>query len=189
MEGNLSPLHASKMSGDIYVRTFAQVYGLKAASFRLTGIYGPAQFGGEDHGWVANFSIRAVLGRPLTIFGSGKQLRDILYVEDAANAFQAFYERQVPGAYNIGGGEPCAISLLECIELIGESCGTPVTVLFENDRYGDLRYFVCDIRKARQSLQWEPSTLPRSGVGKLITWIKENVELFGKGRDEPDEGR
>lgn len=184
MEGNLSPLHASKMSGDIYVRTFAQVYGLKAASFRLTGIYGPAQLGGEDHGWVANFSIRAVLGRPVTIFGSGKQLRDILYVEDAAAAFQAFYDNQVPGAYNIGGGEPCAVSLLECIELIQECCGRSVTVRFENERYGDLRYFVCDIRKARRSLQWEPSVLPRSGVERLIKWIKDNVRLFSQSPDE-----
>ncbi len=178
MEGNLSPLHASKMSGDIYVRTYAKVYGLKAASFRLTGIYGPRQFGGEDHGWVANFSIRAVLGWPLTIFGTGKQLRDILYAADAAEAFQAFYESQEPGVYNIGGGEPCAISLIECIDIIKELCGREVSVVYEKDRYGDLRYFVCNIDKAKQSLNWEPKVRPREGVEKLIRWIKENRSLF-----------
>jgi CDP-paratose 2-epimerase len=178
MEGNLSPLHASKMSGDIYVRTYAKVYGLRAASFRLTGIYGPRQFGGEDHGWVANFSIRAVLGWPLTIFGTGKQLRDILFAEDAAAAFQSFYESQAPGVYNVGGGEPCAISLLECIEIIKELCGREVTVMFEEERYGDLRYFVCDIKKARQALKWEPKIRPREGVEKLIQWIEANRNLF-----------
>jgi len=178
MEGNLSPLHASKMSGDIYVRTYAKVYGLPAASFRLTGIYGPRQLGGEDHGWVANFSIKAVMGRPLTIFGNGKQLRDILYVEDAAKAFHCFYENQVPGAYNIGGGERFSISLLECVDLIRELCDRQVIVNFENDRYGDLRYFVCDIRKAAQQLNWEPAVHTRSGLDKLIMWIKENEILF-----------
>lgn len=180
MEGNLSPLHASKMCGDIYVRTYASVYGLKAASFRLTGIYGPRQFGGEDHGWVANFSIRAVLGWPITIFGAGKQLRDILYATDVASAFQSFYENQVPGAYNIGGGESFSISLLECIELIRDLSGKDVAVNFQPDRFGDLRYFVCDIDKARHHLKWNPAISPKLGVERLISWIEQNRNLFAE---------
>lgn len=179
MEGNLSPLHASKMAGDLYVTTYAKVYGLKAASFRLTGIYGPRQFGGEDHGWVANFSIRAVKGWPLTVFGTGKQLRDILYARDVAAAFHAFYEKQVPGVYNIGGGEPFAISLLECIDLIEELVDRDVTVKFAEDRYGDLRYFMCDIGKASRLLGWQPTVSPRQGIQHLIGWIEENIRLFG----------
>lgn len=179
MEGNLAPLHASKMAGDLYVGTYAKVYGLKAASFRLTGIYGPRQFGGEDHGWVANFSIRAVKGWPLTIFGTGKQLRDILYAEDVVSAFHAFYLKKQPGIYNIGGGEAFAISLLECIELIKELVDRDVEVRFEDDRYGDLRYFVCDIGRASRLLGWKPVIAPRQGVERLITWIGENQGLFG----------
>jgi CDP-paratose 2-epimerase len=178
LEGTLSPLHASKMAGDIYVRTYADVYGVKSASFRLTGIYGPRQLGGEDHGWVANFSIRALLGWPLTIFGTGKQLRDILFVTDVASAFQAFYENQVPGFYNIGGGEPFSISLLECIDLIREICGKEVNLKFEPDRFGDLRYFICDIRKANKALGWSPKVAPREGVKRLIDWIEGNKGLF-----------
>lgn len=178
MEGNLSPLHASKMAGDIYVRTYATTYNLAAASFRLTGIYGPRQFGGEDHGWVANFSIRAVMDRPLTIFGTGKQVRDILYAEDAALAFQAFYEQRVAGAYNIGGGPAQAISLLECIDMIKQICGKEISVQFEADRYGDLRYFVCDIANAVELLGWKPAILPRTGVEKLIEWIEQERHLF-----------
>jgi len=179
MEGDLSPLHASKMAGDMYVRTYANVYGLTAASFRFTGIYGPGQLGGEDHGWVANFAIRAVLGRPVTIFGTGKQLRDILYVGDAAKAFHAFYKNPVPGVYNIGGGEPAAISLLECLDMIKEILGKDVRIMYEKERYGDLRYFVCDISKAAALLKWTPLVRPREGIERLIAWIKETRYLFG----------
>lgn len=178
MEGNLSPLHASKMAGDIYVRAYAKTYGLEAASFRLTGIYGPRQFGGEDHGWVANFSIRAIMNWPLTIFGTGKQVRDILYVEDVSLAFQAFYEHRVPGVYNIGGGPPFATSLVECIDIIKEMCEQEVEVKFEPDRYGDLRYFVCDIAKASEMLNWKPMVAPRTGIEKLFQWIKDERRLF-----------
>jgi len=85
MEGVLTPLHVSKRAAELYVQTFIDTYKLKAASFRLTGLYGPNQFGGEDHGWVANFAIRAVLGKPINIYGSGKQVRDILYAKDAVS--------------------------------------------------------------------------------------------------------
>jgi CDP-paratose 2-epimerase len=178
MEGHLSPLHASKMAGDMYVRTYAQTYGVEAASFRLTGIYGPRQFGGEDHGWVANFSIRAVMDRPLTIFGTGKQVRDILYADDVSSVFQAFYEKRCPGVFNIGGGPTQAVSLLECLDMIKDICGKELQIRFEPDRYGDLRYFVCDVNKARQELGWKPSVSPRSGVEKLIEWIQQELHLF-----------
>jgi len=178
MEGNLSPLHASKMAGDMYLRTYAQTYGVEAVSFRLTGIYGPRQFGGEDHGWVANFSIRAVMDRPLTIFGSGKQVRDILYADDVALVFQAFYEKRSPGVYNIGGGPAQAISLLECIDIIKDVCGKEIPITFEPDRYGDLRYFVCDVGKARHELDWEPAVPPRPGIERLLEWIQQERHLF-----------
>src|SRR6185436_6242693 len=136
--------HATKYTGEVYVRTYADTYGLKAAAFRYTGIYGPRQFGAEDHGWVANFAIRNLTGRPIRIFGSGRQTRDILYASDAAEAFWAYAHRPVAGVYNIGGGEPNAISLLESISLIESVTGRPAEVVFEAERTGDLRYFICD---------------------------------------------
>jgi CDP-paratose 2-epimerase len=180
--GSLSPLHASKMAGDTYVRAYGDAFGVEAASFRLTGIYGPRQLGGEDHGWVANFAIRAVIGAPLTVFGSGKQLRDILYVTDAASAFEAFYRARIPGVYNIGGGVGCMISLLECIDLISDLTGTRPEVRFEKDRFGDLRYFVCDIGKARRIMDWSPVVEPREGLQSLIRWIEDHIELFRRPR-------
>lgn len=181
LEGMLTPLHASKASADIYVQTYIDTYGLEAASFRLTGIYGPRQFGGEDHGWVANFSIRAVMDLPINIYGRGKQLRDILYTTDVCEAFHAFYEKRRPGIYNIGGGPATAISLIECIDLIKKLLGKELAINYGPVRTGDLSYFICDITKAKSELNWEPKIKPDEGVAKLIKWIEENKDLFSQG--------
>ena len=178
MEGYLTPLHASKASAEYYVRVYADTYKVRAASFRLTGLYGPRQFGGEDHGWVANFSIRNILGWPLMIYGTGKQVRDILYATDVASAFFAFFRHGVSGIYNIGGGPSHAISLVECISLIDQVTGVKSEVQFSPARFGDLNYFVCDSTKARNELKWEPKIRPQEGVPLLIDWVKQNRELF-----------
>ncbi|HOW27318.1 MAG TPA: NAD-dependent epimerase/dehydratase family protein [Elusimicrobiota bacterium] len=176
--GVLTPLHASKASADVYVKTYIDTYGLEAASFRLTGIYGPRQFGGEDHGWVAHFAISGVLGRPITLFGSGKQVRDIVYATDVCEAFHAFYVSRKAGVYNIGGGAPNALSLLECLDILRDIVGNQIRVDHAPDRLGDLRYFVCDVAKARAALGWSPRITPRQGIVRLVEWIQENKKLF-----------
>ncbi len=176
--GVLTPLHVSKRAGELYVQAYIDTYKVRAASFRLTGLYGPRQFGGEDHGWVANFSIRAATGRPLRIYGTGKQVRDILFAPDLCEAFHAFYENPVPGIYNIGGESRHSISLLECIDVIGEISGKKPEVQFEEGRHGDLLYFICDCTRARRRRRWEAKTPPREGIRRLIEWIEENKELF-----------
>ncbi|KKK52535.1 hypothetical protein LCGC14_3103970, partial [marine sediment metagenome] len=92
-----------------------------AASFRLTGMYGERQFGGMDHGWVANFAIRTIMNRPITIFGTDKQVRDILYAKDAARAFELWFKKGKTGIYNIGGGYENSISLKECLRTLSKS--------------------------------------------------------------------
>ena len=178
LQGTLSPLHASKAAGDTYLKAWIDTYSIEAASFRLTGIYGTRQFGGEDHGWVANFSIRSVMEWPITIFGTGKQVRDIIYATDVCEAFDAFYHKRKPGIYNIGGGSQTAISLLECIDIIEALNGTKPRVEFAPDRHGDLRYFICNIDNARKNLGWTPKVMPQEGIGYLIDWIKANVDSF-----------
>jgi CDP-paratose 2-epimerase len=178
VEGTLTPLHASKRAAELYVETFISAYKVHAASFRLTGLYGPRQFGGEDHGWVAHFSIRAVLDRPIRIFGKGKQVRDILFAHDAAKAFHAFYEHGKPGIYNIGGGVDFSISLIESIDLIAETLGKRPEVRFEADRFGDLQYFICDTKKAEKGLKWTPEVSPKEGIRRIIQWIKAEEKLF-----------
>ena len=178
LRGKLTPLHASKRSAELYVQTYIDTYGIKAANFRLTGIYGPRQLGGEDHGWVANFVIRTLLGMEIKIFGTDKQVRDILYVEDAAEAFDKFYKNQKPGTYNIGGGKDNIITLKDCLRIIKEITGKEQKIVYYPPRHGDLWYFVCDIRKARENLNWSPKTKNREGIEKLINWVKENIEIF-----------
>jgi CDP-paratose 2-epimerase len=178
LQGVLTPLHVSKATAELYVQTFIDSYGLEAASFRLTGLYGPNQFGGEDHGWVANFAIKTVLGEPINIYGTGKQVRDILYARDAVLAFDAFWKNRKPGIYNIGGGTKTSISLVECIELLKEITGKEIKVNFCPDRLGDLRYFICDTSKAKQNLNWQAEILPKEGITNLVNWIKENIKLF-----------
>jgi len=180
VEGDLTPLHASKRSAELYLQTYIDTYKLKAASFRLTGLYGPRQFGGEDHGWVANFSIKAMMEKTLRIFGTGKQVRDIIYPTDVARAFHAFYEHGEPGIYNIGGGPDYAISLVECIDLIGDILGKKPEVQFEEGRHGDLLYFICDTAKAEKVLKWKPEISPREGVKRLLAWIEKEKDLFKK---------
>lgn len=178
LEGTITPLHASKRSAEIYVQTFIDTYGLKAAAFRLTGLYGTRQFGGEDHGWVANFVIRTILDKEITIYGTGKQVRDILYATDVANAFDAFYKSNKPGIYNIGGGFERSISLIECIKLIEEITEIKPTLKFSNNRLGDLQYFISDISKAQEQLGWSPNVYPKEGVKNLVEWVKENKKMF-----------
>ena len=180
LQGVVTPLHASKRCGELYVQSYIDTFKLKAACFRLTGIYGPHQFGGEDHGWVANFSIRAIIGEPLTIFGTGKQLRDILYCSDVCEAFDSFYNKPVAGIYTLGGGEENMISLLECIDLIKEISETDPEVKFDKDRFGDLRYFVSDYSKFNAATGWKPKIQPKEGVTNLINWVKNNDNYFEK---------
>ena len=178
LQGPVTPLHASKRANEIYVQAFADTYKMPAAAFRLTGIYGPHQFGGEDHGWVANFAIRAMLGLPITIYGTGKQLRDILYASDAAAAFAAFYKRPVAGVYNVGGGLANRISLIESIALIEELTGAKADVRFQEGRFGDLRYFVTDYSRMQAATGWEPLVRPREGGARLSDWLRQNPGLF-----------
>ena len=181
MDGYLTPLHGSKASAEHYVRVYASAYGVRAASFRLTGIYGPRQLGGEDHGWVANFAIRNAIGWPIAIFGTGKQVRDILFATDAAQAFVDFYQRGEAGVYNIGGGPDHAISLLECLRLIEAASGRSCVLRFAPSRFGDLRWFVCDVHRARAGFGWQPRVRPAEGVAAIVRWVEGHRDLFGGG--------
>ena len=178
LQGAVTPLHASKRANELYAQCYADTFKMNVACFRLTGIYGPNQFGGEDHGWVANFAIRTLLGLPITLFGTGKQLRDILYASDAAAAFESFYRAPKSGTYVLGGGEPSMISLLECVALIEELTGNKANVGFQEARFGDLRYFVADSSRFRHATGWQPRVLPRDGVARLIDWVRSHPGLF-----------
>jgi len=169
-----SPYGASKGSADQYVLDYARTYGLPAAVFRMSCIYGPHQFGTEDQGWVAHFLIRALDGQPITLYGDGKQVRDILFVEDLVEAFLAA-QASMPAisgqAFNIGGGPDNAVSLIELLNRIGTLTGCHPDVKFGPWRPGDQLYYVSDTTKFRTATGWKPQVGIAEGVGQLAAWL------------------
>lgn len=174
-----TPYGASKYVGDIYVQEYAHIYGMKTAVFRMSCIYGERQFGFEDQGWVTWFIIAALLGKPITIFGNGKQVRDILHVEDLVNAFDKFYNSKLKNAvFNIGGGSDNTISLLEFIKSIEVLMGKKVSYEFSSWRPSDQKVYVSDISSVSKNLLWKPKISPKEGVERIIKWVKANDKLF-----------
>lgn len=174
-----SPYGCSKGAADQYVLDWARSYGLRATVFRMSCIYGPRQFGTEDQGWVAHFLIRALKGQPITLYGDGMQVRDILFVEDLVRAFrlaQAKMDTVSGQAFNIGGGPTRTVSLLELLELIEELVGQRPDVRHEDWRTGDQRYYVSDTRKFQAATGWAPQVGVREGVTRLLGWLEEMLE-------------
>lgn len=178
LKGDLTPLHISKGSADLYAQAFINSYNSQIGVFRLTGLYGPRQFGGEDHGWVANFAIRTLTNQSINIYGTGKQVRDILYVKDAANAFYQYFYNPIPGVYNLSGGIKCSTSLLECVSILEDQTKENVKINYSKGREGDLLYFVDESKKFREKYNWEPCILPEIGIQKLSDWILTNKNIF-----------
>ena len=176
-----SPYGCSKGTGDQYVRDYHRIYGLRSVVFRQSCIYGPRQFGIEDQGWVAWMTIAAVTGRPITIYGDGKQVRDVLYIDDLLDAYDAAVERvdTVEGqVYNLGGGSQNVMSIwAEFGPLLEKLLGKPILVARGDWRPGDQHVFYADIRKAERELGWKPRVGVDEGVRRLFEWVKENINL------------
>jgi len=175
-----SPYGCSKGCADQYVIDYARIYGMHTACFRQSCIYGQRQFGVEDQGWVAWFIIAGVLGRPVTIYGDGKQVRDILFVEDLVKLYETAIEKgpRLRGdVYNIGGGQVNTLSLLELVEILKNE-GVELNYTFDDWRPGDQKVFVSDNDKARQTLGWHPKVDPENGIRRLIAWVTSHQELL-----------
>ncbi|MBP6942662.1 MAG: GDP-mannose 4,6-dehydratase [Candidatus Buchananbacteria bacterium] len=178
-----SPYGCSKGAADQYVRDYARIYGLKTLVFRQSCIYGPHQFGIEDQGWVAWFMIAASQERPVTIYGTGKQVRDLLFAGDLVRLYEKGFQRidAVSGnVYNAGGGPNNTLSLHELLPQIEKFSGRPLTISYDSMRTGDQPIFVADIRKVKQDLEWEPTTSIAEGLVQLWQWINEQAPLISK---------
>jgi CDP-paratose 2-epimerase len=176
-----SPYGCSKGAGDQYVRDYARIYGMKTVVFRQSCIYGTRQFGIEDQGWIAWFCVAATTGKPFTIFGDGKQIRDTLWVGDLVNAYERAIERisTVSGeVFNMGGGPENTLSLNELVATLDRNFGKHFNPPFADWRPGDQRVFVADVRKAERLLGWKPKMKTAEGVEKLLNWARENRSLF-----------
>ncbi len=177
-----SPYGCSKGTGDQYVRDYARIYNLPTVVFRQSCIYGPRQFGVEDQGWVAWFIIAAVTGRPITIYGDGKQVRDLLYVDDLLDAYDAaiaHIEQARGKVYNIGGGPANQLSVWhEFAPILERLLGHPISVSWGDWRPGDQRIYVSDIRRAIRELEWQPRVSVQEGIRRLYAWVVEHRPLF-----------
>lgn len=176
-----SPYGCSKGSADQYILDYARIYGLSSVVLRQSCIYGYRQFGIEDQGWVAWFTIAATLGKPITIYGDGKQVRDLLFVEDLVDAYQQAIERIDVArgkVYNIGGGPGNQASLLEVLAQLERVIGKPIPLSYDDWRPGDQRVCVMDISKAKAELNWKPKIGISEGIERLARWVAENRRLF-----------
>ena len=171
-----SPYGCSKGAADQYVVDYARSFGVPTVAFRMSCIYGPRQFGTEDQGWVAHFLIRALEGEPITLYGDGMQVRDVLFVDDLVDAFlraERDADRLAGRAFNIGGGARNAISLLELLDLVERLHGRRPAVAFEAWRTGDQRYYVSDTRAFERETGWRARVGAADGVERLYRWLRE----------------
>ncbi|MBX8632670.1 MAG: GDP-mannose 4,6-dehydratase [Thermoplasmata archaeon YP2-bin.285] len=168
-----SPYGASKLSADIYVQEYGKTYDLKTACFRMSCIYGDRQFGNEDQGWVAHFVISSLLKRKLTIYGDGKQVRDVLYVDDLVRAYDAFISSTVDSnVFNIGGGPENTLSLLELVSMLESKIGRKIPLDYGPWRNSDQKVYISDISKAKKILRWKPRIPPDKGIERLLQWAR-----------------
>jgi CDP-paratose 2-epimerase len=169
-----SPYGCSKGAAEQYVLDYARSYGIRSVVLRMSCIYGPHQHGNEDQGWVAHFLRSALAGQPITIYGDGCQVRDVLFVEDLLDAFEAAYAGigTLSGrAFNIGGGPANAVSLREVLSTIEQTLERPIELEFADWRTGDQRYYVSDVRRFQEATRWRPQTDVRGGIEALATWL------------------
>ncbi|MDF4025911.1 NAD-dependent epimerase/dehydratase family protein [Luteibacter sp. PPL201] len=170
-----SPYGCSKGGADQYIVDYARCMGVPSVVFRMSCIYGPRQFGTEDQGWVAHFLLRALDGQPITLYGDGRQVRDVLFVDDAVEAYLLASRRldDLSGrAFNLGGGTANTISLRQLLDWIGDLTGRRPDVTFADWRPGDQRYYVSDTRRFTEATGWKASVDAKEGVRRLYTWLR-----------------
>jgi CDP-paratose 2-epimerase len=169
-----TPYGASKLAADQYVQDYAHRGVVDAAAFRMSCIYGTRQFGNEDQGWVAHFALSVLADEPITIFGDGKQVRDVLFVDDLVRAYDAFLQDPAdkPAVFNIGGGPEHTTSLLEFVRLIESTTGREADLRFDEWREGDQRVYISDTSRAKQALDWQPQIDLETGLERFVDWYE-----------------
>lgn len=176
-----SPYGCSKGAADQYTRDYFRIYGIPTVVFRQSCIYGPRQMGMEDQGWAAYFAICGEMDKPITIYGDGKQVRDLLYIDDLTNAYLLAIDKMSKASgeiYNLGGGVANSLSLLEYLGLLEQKLGKKIKIKFAGWRPGDQKVFISDNGKIEKELGWKIKNPYKEGIGKFLDWVKKNKELF-----------
>ena len=175
-----TPYGCSKLTGDLYVQDYSQRGLIDAAVFRMSCIYGTRQFGVEDQGWVAWFSIATLTGKPITIYGDGKQVRDVLYVSDVVRAYDSFIKKRDRihhGVYNLGGGVSKTLSLHELLDILEDITGKRSALIYKGWRPSDQKVYISDTSKVEKELGWKAGISPYEGIKKIVEWIRENIGI------------
>lgn len=177
-----TPYGVSKLCADLYAQEYGRIYGIKTAVFRMSCIYGARQFGFEEQGWVAWFTAAALLGREITIYGDGRQVRDLLYVSDLARAFDNCLRKGKAcmrgEVYNIGGGRENSFSLLQMLLKLEALSGRRIKRRFAPWRRSDQKIYISDTSKAARMLEWKPGVGVDEGLDRLFRWTRENIRLL-----------
>ncbi|MCG2711481.1 MAG: NAD-dependent epimerase/dehydratase family protein [Candidatus Omnitrophica bacterium] len=177
----LSAYAASKLTGDIYTQLFGHNFKLRTAVFRMGCIYGPRQFGVELQGWVGWFVQAHLMGKKLTLYGDGSQVRDILYVNDLVMAFESFINSRFDHrVYNIGGGSSNSLSLNDCLSILEQETRRKPKVRFTPCRQNDQKICIMDIKRVSRELRWKPRVTPQAGIRKVIKWVDDNKVFFNE---------
>jgi len=176
-----SPYGCSKIASDMYCQEYAKQYGLDIGIFRMSCIYGPRQLGIEDQGWIAWFVIALLMGQKITIYGNGKQVRDVLYVDDLVKSFDAFISSSISyGLYNTGGGINNTVSLMEVLLFLEKECGLKADVTYKDWRPSDQKVFYTNIEKIKRELGWAPTVHYQEGIKQLVTWCRKHQNFMDR---------
>ncbi|MHA1522353.1 MAG: NAD-dependent epimerase/dehydratase family protein [Promethearchaeota archaeon] len=182
-----TPYGTSKLTGDLYVQEFGATYGIPIIIFRMSCIYGPRQFGLEGQGWISHFVIRALKQKLIEIFGTGKQVRDILHISDLLKLFDKaiLYLENTPvqndpseNVFNIGGGPQNTLSLIELLHILESELNFSILTETHPTRMGDQQLYISDISRAVKIFDWQPQISPREGIASVIEWTQNNISLF-----------
>lgn len=173
-----TPYGCSKLAGDIYCQEYARCYGIRTAVFRMSCIYGTRQFGVEDQGWVAWLTYATLKNIPLTIYGDGKQVRDLLFISDLIELYEKFLLSDIKqDVFNIGGGRDSSVSILELLQILYELTGKKSPLTFCDWRHSDQKIYISDISKAADVLGWTPKVSPFEGVGRLVEFVENSTYI------------
>ncbi len=179
-----SPYGCSKGAADQYINDYSRIYGLDAVVLRQSCVYGENQFGIEDQGWVAWFSIASYLKKKITIYGNGKQVRDILFITDLCDLYYkiATSKKKIINEciFNVGGGYKFSLSILELLNILRKKNKINLKLKYSKARKGDQKIFISDNSKINKYFRWKPKTSPTKGIDKLLQWIKKNHQLISK---------
>jgi CDP-paratose 2-epimerase len=174
-----TPYGCSKLVGDLYTQDYAHLYGLRTGVFRMSCIYGTRQLGVEDQGWVAWFVIATLLGKSIRIDGDGKQVRDVLYVDDLILAYEKFIDSDIRHCVvNVGGSVENSVPIMEILDILHKQTGKRSKISFHDWRPSDQKVYISDITKARKLLSWEPKIDVEEGLSKLASWVQDNIGIF-----------